>query len=137
MRTMMTAAAMMLLCALPAAAQAIDPLFAGSEVRRSQMSGSGDIRYDVWTFSPDGRYSGAFMIEHRMAAGGGYAEEGRTAGRWRIESDRLCLSEADAAGPAGETCFTLERTGGSDLWIEFVATEESSGRRWLLHVAPG
>ena len=117
-------------------AQGLNSLFAGSEVRRSQMFGGGDIRFDVWKFLEDGIYSGPFFIEWQMWGQGGRVKEGSSSGRWRVEDSRLCLMEAPK-GRRGETCFLMERTGGTDRNIEFKGTEVGTDRRWMFHVAPG
>ncbi len=136
MRIPSLAVALLMLALAPVSAQSLDSLFAGSDVRRSQMFGGDDIRSDVWSFLKDGTYSGPFFIERLMWSDGGYIEEGSSSGRWRIEGKRLCLSETPD-GRRGEICFLMERTGGTTLHSEFTGTEVGTDRRWMFHVAPG
>ena len=120
----------------PAGAQGLAALLAGSEVRRSQMYGDEKVRFDVWKFAANGTFSGVFSIEYGSTKGGGYTEDGPSAGRWRADGDRLCIAEE--RGPRqGETCFEVKRTGGLGDYIEFRGVESGSGLPWMFHVAPG
>lgn len=136
--------ALLMLALAPASAQSLDSLFAGSEVRRSQMSGGGDIRFDVWKFSDDGTFAGVFSIEHDSLfvsshdsfSRSAWVEEGRTAGQWRIEGERLCV-DAKMYGYTEQACFSLKQTGRTGSYVELQGTEVGTDRRWMFHVAPG
>ncbi len=136
MRITALAAALLLLISVPAGAQEFNSLFAGSEVRRTQLSGGGDIRFDVWKFTDDGTFTGVFSIEHDSFARSAWVEEGRISGQWRIEGRRLCI-DARLQGYAEQACFTLEQTGRTGSYVEFRGTEEGTDGRWMFHVAPG
>ena len=136
MRTIAASFAILISFSGPADAQGLAALLAGSEVRRSQMYGDDKVRFDVWKFAANGTFSGVFSIEYGSAKGGGYTEEGPSAGRWRADGDRLCIAEE--RGPrAGEICFALKRTGATGGTIEFRGAEAGSGLPWMFHVSPG
>ncbi len=127
--------ALLMLALAPASAQGLESLFAGSEVRRSQMSGGGDIRFDVWKFSDDGTFAGVFSIRHDLARSY-WIEEGRITGSWRIEGERLCV-DAKKYGYTEQACFSLKQTGRTGSYVEFQGAEVGTDRRWMFHVAPG
>jgi hypothetical protein len=136
MRAIAASFAILIALSGPAGAQDLAEALAGSEVRRSQMFGDDQVRFDVWRFAADGTFTGAFSIEHGSARGGGYSEDGPSAGRWRADGGRLCLVEE--RGPrGGETCFELKRTGAGGGYIEFRGTETGSGLPWMFQVSPG
>ena len=136
MRLPSLAVALLMLALAPVSAQGLDSLFAGSEVRRSQMSGGGDIRFDVWKFSDDGTFAGVFSIEHDSFARSSWVEEGRITGQWRVEGERLCV-DARKYGYTEQACFSLKQTGRTGSYVEFQGTEVGTDRRWMFHVAPG
>ena len=129
------AAALLLLISVPAGAQEFNSLFAGSDVRRSQLSGGGDIRFDVWKFSDGGTFSGVFSVQHDIARSF-WIEEGRITGSWRVEGERLCV-DAKMYGYTEQACFSLKQTGRTGSYVEFTGTEVGTDRRWMFHVAPG
>lgn len=135
MRYIAASFAILVSLAGPAGAQGLAAALADSEVRRSQMFGDDKVRYDVWRFAANGTFSGVFSIEVSTTRGGGYTEDGPSAGRWRADGDRLCIVEE--RGPrVGETCFDLKRTGAGGGYIEFRGRETESGLPWMFHVAP-
>ena len=129
--------ALAVLAGFPANAQDIAAVLAGNEVRRSPITGGGSIRYDVWRFSADGTYSGAYQIDHLKLSVFGYSEEGRTAGRWQVEGNRLCMDETAMVVYAGRTCMDLQQSRQTSLYTEFIGVEVGSGLKWRLQVAPG
>ncbi len=137
MRTIAASIAILVSFSGPAGAQGLADLLAGSEVRRSQMFGDENVRFDVWKFAANGTFSGAFSIEHNSGGQvGGYTEDGPSAGRWRADGERLCLAE-DRGPRVGETCFDLKRTGAGGGYVEFRGVEAGSGLPWMFHISPG
>lgn len=135
MRIPTLAVALLMLALTPVSAQGLESLFAGSEVRRSQMFGGDQIRFDVWKFSDDGTFAGVFSIEHSSTRSGG-VEEGQTTGQWRIKGERLCV-DAKIYGYNEQACFSLKQTGRTGSYVEFQGTEVGTDRRWMFYVAPG
>jgi hypothetical protein len=135
MRITTLAVALLMLALSPASAQGLEALFSGSEVRRSQMFGGDEIRSDVWQLSEGGTFTGVFFIEHNSFSRSAWVEEGRTAGQWRIEGNRLCVN-ARMYGYTEQACFSLKQTGRTRSYVEFRGTEVGTDRRWMFHVAP-
>ena len=137
MRYIAASVAMLIWFSGPADAQGLATMLAESEVRRSQMYGGDEVRFDVWKFAANGTFSGAFSIEVNTGGQmGGYTMDGPSAGRWRADGDRLCIAEE--RGPrGGETCFEMKRTGAGGGYTEFHGAEAGTGLPWMFHVAPG
>ena len=134
MRPLIPAIAFLALASAATAAEDFNALFSGSEVRRSDMSGSDTMRFDRWNFAADGTFSGVFMIEHNSGTETGYEEEGDSTGKWRIDGNRLCIDEKGYQS-SGVICFVLERAGGSGQSVEISGAELGSDHRWRFEVS--
>jgi len=126
-------AMLILAAAAPAAAQSLPEVLSGAELRRGPSEG-GDRRYDVWRLNADGSFAGSFTIEHNTWSANGYSEHGAVDGRWRLADGQLCVA-GRGLERAGEICFTMEPTGGTDLTLQYRATDTATGRRWPVFVS--
>jgi len=136
MRLMLTAIAIGVVLAAPAAANNdLSALLSGSEVRRSS-GGGGDTRFDVWRLMPDGTLSGNYLTEYRMRSGGGWAAEGQVTGRWSVENEALCI-EGRGLEFAGKKCYSIRQMDAAEGRKRYSAASVANGDSWELYVYPG
>lgn len=133
MRPLVLAIALMTLAPVATAAEDLNALLSGNEVRRAEKYGGGDLRYDRWLFARDGTFTGTYVIEFGAGTDTSYEEDGSVFGRWRIAGDRLCITDKSPRG-SGEVCFVLKRTSANDLSIVFTGAEVGSDHEWRFEV---
>lgn len=134
MRPLFLAMVFLTLASVATAAEDLNALFSGSEVRRADREGGGDLRYDNWKFAADGTFAGTFAIEFGSGSDNAYTEDGPVSGRWRIADGNLCVTDETARG-SGEVCYVLKQINAGESSIEFTGTEVGGGHGWRFDVA--
>lgn len=131
MRLVLAIAALALL-ALPAGAEGIGALLAGSELQRNARHGS-TMRYDLWRLNADGSLTGNYRTERPAQRGSYYTVEGPVSGTWRAEDGTLCVEGTGFEAP-GRICYAVRKGGYGRN--EYVATNVDTGFRWQMFIYP-
>lgn len=98
--------------AQPLSGQALQGRASGSEFRGSAQTQRGAENH-IWRFRPDGTATGVGIVQ-RSVGYGTYQYEIGDAGRWRIESDRLCV-EWSGVNSILSGCYTFIAQAGNHV----------------------
>ncbi len=133
MRPLFLAIAFLTLAPAATAAEDLNALFSGNEIRRADREADSGQRYDRWDFAADGTFTGSFTIEFGSGSDNSYEEEGSVSGRWRTAGGNLCVTDEGPRG-SGEVCYVLKQINATDSSIEFTGSEVDGGHKWRFDV---
>jgi hypothetical protein len=85
----------------------------GGEFRGFGRTPRSQIEDVIWRLFPDGRATSVSILRRRTPFGG-YAEEYRDVGAWRVEGDRLCV-RFDTVHGYLSGCYVVDGTGGDHV----------------------